>query len=128
VNKLVAPIALAAAVVIAVSSGCGVPSEDAAGDQSPPQPEEIILRLSDVPTGYEIGDDSYCGELGTEGMSGELAELIGREVARGCRRQLEQHSTEISLIESTALIFASEDAAKSAMEELEGLVGWISGV
>ncbi len=80
-------------------------------------PEDLLLRLSDLPPGYLIGDDSGCGPwYSTEGSSAEVEEFLYGRWPGVCIREFEQYtdsrpSDQPPLIESLVIIFGGgEDA------------------
>jgi hypothetical protein len=94
------------------------------------QPEDIVLRLSDLPAGFKMGDDTACGPLGTEGMGPQLKALTLQDHPLACYRQFERPHVSgdpgrVELIESTAVIFSSGTRASAALASLEGLLQYL---
>ncbi len=95
-------------------AGCGAGARSQEVD-----PADVVLRLSDLPRGYRVGDDSGCGPLGGEGATPALRELIVDEHPRGCRMQLEKtygSSGAPPLVESEAAVFTTVEGARRAFE------------
>ncbi len=89
-----------------------------------------MLRLTDVPPGYMIGDDSGCGQVAEEGSNYVLMQYIEGEWPRFCRRQLEyvcqDRPNDFPLSVTTGVVFlSSEEKASDGMEILPSLANWM---
>jgi hypothetical protein len=81
---------LAAVVVVAIAAGAFVllRSPD---DESWPVPIELtLLRLSDLPRGYTLGDDGGCGALTPEGRPPALDAILGMNFPPICTIELQR--------------------------------------
>jgi hypothetical protein len=70
-----------AVLLLLVAAACGG-SASSANDVSPVR--DLTLRLPDLPPGYIVGDDTGCGNVGTEDAPSRLEELIRRLHPRAC--------------------------------------------
>jgi hypothetical protein len=68
----------------------------------------LMLRLSDLGTGYTIGDDTGCG-TGVENAPTNLAQAIIAHLPEGCTIQFEHLPGLSPYVESTALSFRTPD-------------------
>jgi len=97
-------------------------------------PENLTLRLGDLPRGYLVGDDSGCGlYLAGEGSPRALAEMR-RHRHRTCESQFEQlwvapgAAAAPPLVESAAIRFATDAGAAAAFGLARPLAGYVFGV
>ena len=90
--------------------------------------KQPLLRLSDLPAGYRIGDDSGCGNLSTDGRAPRLSHLSGAELAVMCSRQFErlyakdEKPRSAPLVESLAAVFRSVGGAQQALGLAEDIL------
>jgi hypothetical protein len=92
--------------------------------------EEVMLRLSDVPAGYMLGDDSDCGQVSQEGSDGPLLEYITGEWPRFCRRHMEYvcqtRPEDFPQSVTTGVLFLSSDEkASEGMDVLPNMATWL---
>jgi hypothetical protein len=97
-------------------------------------PENLTLRLGDLPRGYLVGDDSGCGLfLAGEGSPRALAEMR-RYRHRTCHSQFEQlwvaqgPPAGPPLVESAAIRFATDAGATAAFGLARPLAGYVFGL
>jgi hypothetical protein len=98
-----------------IVSGCGNGTADRGDEIGRSDARLITLRLSDLPRGFRIGDDSGCGGLDVEGASEKLADFVIAERPSGCWTEFNYvwgtAAAVPQLVETSAVIF---DATKAA--------------
>lgn len=122
----------------AVLVGCG-------GSDGPDEPDvalapdQLVLRLSDLPSGYTVGDDASCdasappseaGSIGVEGAGPRLRDLILEERPVGCNMQLERlydGTSEPPRIESMAFVFETAEGAEAGFALAPELLAYVTG-
>jgi hypothetical protein len=79
----------------------------------------IVLRLTDLPKGFRIGDDS-CGQYGIEGASERMAAFVLNARPSGCERELNYtwaaHSGAPPLVESATMVLDDAAYAQRALD------------
>ena len=97
-------------------------------------PEQLTLRLVDLPPGYLVGDDSGCGlSLFGEGAPAELGDLR-RHRHRGCVSEFERlwippgEAAGPALVESAAYRFATDDGAAAGFAAARHLAAFVFGL
>jgi hypothetical protein len=114
-------------VLLATACGGGA---SAAADASPAR--DLTLRLSDVPRGYAIGDDSGCGDL-LDGEGPErLFELARKLRPAMCSVQLERAWASASADRQPALVVSvavvtTEDGARELLDDAIELPAYFLG-
>jgi hypothetical protein len=84
--------------------------------------EERVLRLGDLPPGYQIGDDSACGPLDPEGGSRADVKWVVRYWPEGCTFQYERLfrvpglEPDPPLVEAQVTVTPNEPAAKTGFK------------
>jgi hypothetical protein len=123
-------LALVVVAAATLSSGVGMGSPSAAS-----RAENVTLRLSDLASGYLVGDDSGCGlGFADEGAPGVLVRLQRRHPQRGCSIQFERlwvptgEPPGPALVESAAFEFRSEAGATAGFEAARALIAYTTGV
>jgi len=112
--------------------GCGE-SDDASETSDAPDPAQLVLRVSDLPAGYQVGDDSGCGALGVEGASASQRDLALTQQPDGCTMQFEQLYPEADatadppLVESIAFVFPTSESAESGFAIVDELIEYSVG-
>jgi hypothetical protein len=119
-----------ACLVAAAAVAPPAPAQDPAAD-----PKNLLLRLGDVPPGYQVGDDSGCGmTLSDEGAPRELARLQAEHPQENCGIQLERvwvtedGPTGPPRVESYAFVFATAKGANAAFEVRHRLAAYMLGL
>jgi hypothetical protein len=111
-----------------VSAGCG------SGQRSSSvPPQDVVLRTSDLPGGYQYGDDTACGVIyGTEGDWLKLSPLFSSERPHACDVELEwvwngkpPYSNGIT---SSAYRFADPKGARRAFAARNELANWTASL
>jgi hypothetical protein len=97
-------------------------------------PEQLTLRLVDLPPGYLVGDDRGCGlSLFGEGAPPELRGLRQHH-HRGCGIEFERlwiplgEAAGPALVESAAYRFATDDGAVAAFAAARHLAAFVFGL
>jgi len=91
-------------------------------------PEDLILRLSDLPNGYVIGDEPGCGPmLSTEGLSAEVDAILFDRWPGICSREFIHYtesrlSDQPPLVESALMIFGDAGGSDLAFMAGEAIV------
>jgi hypothetical protein len=113
----------AAFALVAVSAAAlGAGGESGTSPQDAASPKRLLLRLSDLPSGYRIGDDSGCGDLSTEGQAPALSELSATQGAVRCSNEFEMSRSRARrlrvapLVESHVVVLNTEEGAVRALE------------
>src|SRR3954469_11631204 len=70
---------LAAVTLVAL---LGIAGADAGTQAADPAP--LTLRLTDLPAGWRVGDDTGCGPLGLEDATPDVAALVREFHPQGC--------------------------------------------
>jgi hypothetical protein len=97
-------------------------------------PRQMLLRLHDLPPGYLVGDDSGCGQMGTEGAPPELAVFVVENHPRGCSFQYERlyrlpgHRPYPALVESMAFAVPTAETAGEGLELAPQLIASEAGI
>lgn len=115
-----------------VLAGCGE-SDDASEPSASTDPAELVLTVSDLPDGYQIGDDSGCGLLGVEGASTRQRDLALKYQPNSCSTVFERlyvgadSGTGPRLVVSSAVVFPSSESAEQAMTIVDELIEYAVG-
>ena len=116
--------------VAALVCGCG-----GSGTAAPrsTNPEDLVLRTSDMPRGYKYGDDSGCGvPTAGEGNWPKLEPLFDAERPTSCVMQLEWvwhgEPPYSSSVTSGAYAFRDEDGARRAFEARDELATYAASL
>jgi hypothetical protein len=125
---MVAPRAFRLLIALAATGLAAAPAHASSG------PENLTLRLGDLPPGYLVGDDSGCGlYLAGEGSPRALTGMR-RHRHRSCMSQFEQLWVSPGtpagppLVESDAIRFATDAGAVAAFEVARPLVAYALGL
>ena len=119
---------LAACAMLAMlaTSGCGGTAQEQAGEDG--DPAALTVQRDDLPRVYRVGDDSGCGPMGVEDAPPRLAALVRAERPRACVIQLERiYGSEPALVESAAVVFEDEQAAKRGLGIAGEFVHYLDG-
>jgi hypothetical protein len=124
--------ALAAAGILFLV-GCGRGSGQRSHTFTSKDANLIVLRLSDLPRGFAVGDDSGCGDFGDpEGASGRLTAFLIDERPSGCSRELNflwpAKGGVPPLVESAAIVFDDPGATEKAVDLRRDLLDLWLGV
>jgi hypothetical protein len=127
---------LVAVVPVLLLAGAGLgEGGSAAGSSAAPSPEfpadgrdaaVRMLRLSDLPYGYTIGDDTGCGTT-VENAPENLAKATIAYLPETCSIQFE-HWGYTPYVESTALWFRTTDGVAALFALRQELFKYVSGV
>ena len=120
---LVALLLPALAPVDAGGSAAGPPN-------FPPESRDtaaLMLRLSDVGTGYTIGDDTGCGG-GVENAPANLAQAIIAHLPEGCSIEFERLPSLSPYVESTALSFHTPDGPGALFSLRQEMFKYMTGI
>jgi protein-S-isoprenylcysteine O-methyltransferase Ste14 len=119
VGRLVPGIGRMACIVLCL---VGATAAFAAELRSSVGAEKLILRLPDIGRGYQVGDDTGCGGLGTENAPPSVAEIAIKYRPRHCAIEFERVWRDptapaggAALVESIAFVFPSADGASAAL-------------
>ncbi len=108
------------------ASGCGGTAQEQAGEDG--DPAGLTVQRDDLPRVYRVGDDSGCGPMGVEDAPPRLAALVRAERPRACVIQLERtYGSEPALVESAAVVFEDEQAAKRGLGIAGEFVHYLMG-
>lgn len=113
--------------MVAAGCGGGEPAETAGNvGQRSDRPQELVLRLRDLPRGYEYGDDTVCGAVSaSEGEWPKLEPLFAEERPHACFMELqwvwEGEPPYSRLVTSAAHVFADAAGARRAFETRDEL-------
>lgn len=97
-------------------------------EKEPPEADKVLLRLTDVPPGYMVGDDSGCGRIMPGGADARLSRFIAGEYPAYCLRQLEYVCPDrvadhpLTII-SAVIYLSSDDKASEALSIVPSLLG-----
>jgi hypothetical protein len=86
-----------------------------------------MLRLSDVGTGYTIGDDTGCGG-GVENAPANLAQAIIAHLPEGCSIEFEHPPSLSPYVESTAMSFHTPDGPGTLFSLRRELFRYMTGI
>lgn len=119
-------------LIVTVLAGCG----GSGGSNKPAgvtDPAQLVLRLTDLPDGYRVGDDSGCGPLDVEGASPSLAHVALAYRPNGCTMQFERvyrttpAGEDPPLVESVAFVFDTSEEAQVGFGAGDALVRYVTG-
>ena len=112
---------LIAAATLAVLAVAGGVTGAAAIQGADPAP--LTLRLTDLPKGWRVGDDTGCGPMGTEGATPEVTALVLEFHPQACVREFNRvwASGKPFYVQSLAMTFATDGGADRAFNVTPGL-------
>lgn len=117
-------LALLAAVLVVAVALAGLVVLSSSDEAPEPVPlEQTLIRLSDLPAGYSIGDDSGCGALTPEGRPPALDAILGMNFPPVCSIELQRPHRDQGphSIVSAAVELPSVDTASQVMTVLPEL-------
>ncbi len=115
---------LFAAVALAVLTLSGAVAGSAATAGADPAP--LTLRLTDLPQGWRVGDDTGCGPMGIEGASPEVTALVREFRPEVCVREFNKvwGSAKPFYVQSVAMTFAADGGPERALAATPGLLAF----
>lgn len=115
---------LIAAVTLAVLALGGAVAGSAATPGADPAP--LTLRLTDLPQGWRVGDDTGCGPMGIEGATPEVTALVREFRPQVCVREFNKvwGSAKPFYVQSLAMTFAADGGAERALAATRGLLAF----
>ncbi len=107
---------------------------DAAAATGPEEPEHLLLRLSDLPAGYVVGDDSGCGfMIGVDEAPAALEAIDRAHASVGCAIEFNRAWVPGGarpgprLVDATVFAVASPEGAAKAFDVRETLIDYVTG-
>jgi hypothetical protein len=113
-------------LVALVTLGALLLGSAAAQPAQAPDPAPLTLRLTDLPKGWKVGDDSGCGALGLEGATPEVATLVRQFHPQACVREFNELWGDVKpfYVQSLAMTFAEDGGADRALAATQGLLAY----
>ena len=127
----------AGAMVVVLACVAMVALGDAPATAQDPaaDPQNLVLRLSDLPPGYSVGDDSGCGmTLSDESAPPELVQIQAQHPQRNCAIEFERRwrpttgPTGPPYVESEAMVFETTAGSEAAFGVAQSLAAYVLGL
>jgi hypothetical protein len=120
---------------VAVVLACAAMVAPATAQDPAADPQDLVLRLSDLPRGYSVGDDSGCGmTLSDESAPPELVQIQAQHPQRNCGIEFERRWVPTAgpagprHVENVAMVFESTLGAEAAFGVAQSLAAYVLGL
>jgi hypothetical protein len=92
----------------------------------PPDPAPLTLRLTDLPKGWRVGDDTGCGPMGTEGATSDVRVLVQQHHPVACVREFNKlwGAAKPFYVQSMAMTSEASGGADEALAAKPGLLDY----
>ena len=114
------PLIAAVTLAVLVTGGAAGSAATQAADPAP-----LTLRLTDLPKGWAVGDDTGCGPMGIEGATPEVTALVRELHPQVCVREFNKlwGTAKPFYVQSLAMTFEG-DGADRALAATPGLLAY----
>jgi hypothetical protein len=120
---------------VAVVLACAAMVAPASAQDPAADPQNLVLRLSDLPRGYLVGDDSGCGmTLSDESAPPELVQIQAQHPQRNCGIEFERRweptagTTGPPYVDSETFVFETTLGAEAAYGVAQSLAAYVLGL